>query len=195
MSSSVEIAILAAGRSTRLGRDKRTLRLGGRTLLTRARALGAGTGLGVRVIRRDLVPACGPLGGIWTAFHECDAQRILFLSCDMPFVSPEWLRKVMGRRPGTETGRFSLLNGRVGFPFLLDRRCLALVGRQLEHGEFSLQRLARRMAIRKIAPSINREWELFNVNTPADWITARAIWRERFGRPAGRGVVSRPAST
>src|SRR5262245_53027899 len=60
-------AILAGGRSSRMGRDKSRLRVGRRTMLTHAKQAAQALGLPVRVIRRDIVPRCGPLGGVLTA--------------------------------------------------------------------------------------------------------------------------------
>src|SRR5580765_479919 len=82
-----EICILAGGLSSRMGQDKSRLRLGGRTLLARIRATAKTIGLPHRIIRRDLVTQCGPLGGLFTALVTSRADAILFLSCDMPFVS------------------------------------------------------------------------------------------------------------
>ena len=103
----VEVFILAGGLSARMGRDKARLRLRGRTLLAWVRAAARATGWPVRVIRRDLVPRCGPLGGVWTALGRSRAERLVFLSCDMPFVTPELIRAVAqrkGRGVFVETG-------------------------------------------------------------------------------------------
>ena len=62
-----EVCILAGGRSRRMGRDKARLRLGGVSLLARLKGLARALRLPARVIRRDAVPRCGPLGGIFTA--------------------------------------------------------------------------------------------------------------------------------
>ena len=83
--------ILVGGKSRRMGVDKARLRLGGRTLLARVREHAAQLGFRVRVVRKDLVPPCGPLGGIYTAMKRSRADALLFLSCDMPFVTvPGW---------------------------------------------------------------------------------------------------------
>ena len=103
----VEVFILAGGLSARMGRNKARLRLRGRTLLAWVRAAARATGWPVRVIRRDLVPRCGPLGGVWTALRRSRAERLVFLSCDMPFVTPELIRAVAqrkGRGVFVETG-------------------------------------------------------------------------------------------
>src|SRR6185295_4931022 len=90
----VAAAVLAGGRSARLRRDKARVRLGGQTLLARARETAGALGWPVQVIRQDLVPRCGPLGGIYTALKTCDAEAVVFLPVDMPFISKRWLRTV-----------------------------------------------------------------------------------------------------
>ena len=69
-----EMCILAGGLSSRMGRDKSRLRLGGRTLLARIRATAKVIGLPHRIIRRDLVANCGPLGGLYTALSVVESQ-------------------------------------------------------------------------------------------------------------------------
>src|SRR4051812_49032994 len=78
------ICVLAGGLSSRMGRDKADLRLGGRTLLGFIRAEARGLGLRLRIIRRDLLPRCGPLGGLYTGLKTSRAEAEIFLACDMP---------------------------------------------------------------------------------------------------------------
>src|SRR5215813_7948185 len=92
--TSLAISILAGGLSTRMGRDKAGLRLHGKSLLQWVRGSALQTGYAVRVIRRDLVPRCGPLGGMHAALTTSQAAAELFLACDMPFIEPRWLRKL-----------------------------------------------------------------------------------------------------
>src|SRR5262249_28524004 len=88
------ISILAGGRSSRMGRDKAKLRLGGRTLLAIIRRTARTTGWRVRVIRRDALPGNGPLGGLHEALRSSRAGAELFLACDMPYVRPRLLRRL-----------------------------------------------------------------------------------------------------
>jgi len=102
--------ILAGGRSSRMGRDKAMLTLGGRTLLGRAvdtlrsvPALKDGAGkvtvtvAGERTELEgadrsivDRYPGCGPLGGIEASLRDLkengSAEFALFLPVDMPFL-------------------------------------------------------------------------------------------------------------
>ena len=188
-----EICILAGGASSRMGRHKAALRLGGRTLLGHVRAVAKRLGLPVRVIRRDLIPGCGPLGGIHTALTTSRAARSLFLSCDMPFVSEVLLNRVLRRFSAGSRAVFVREKHGVGFPFLLPRDCLPLIVRQLDKKQFSLQSLARTLRAKTLRPARGQAQELFNVNTPAEWQQALVIWRAQrkhdLSLSGGAGIV------
>jgi molybdenum cofactor guanylyltransferase len=101
--------VQAGGGSTRLGSDKALIELGGKTMLERTTELLAAVCGTVKIVAaagkyatapapvlEDNWPGEGPLGGILTALLE--AQRHLpqndwnlIVSCDMPFLSREWL--------------------------------------------------------------------------------------------------------
>jgi molybdopterin-guanine dinucleotide biosynthesis protein A len=174
--TSCEICILAGGLSRRMGRDKTRLRLGRRTMLGVIRATAAATGLSVRVIRKDCVQRCGPLGGIYTALTRTAAQAVLFLACDMPFVSTELLQTLLTRwrstarsQPDSSTAFFVRANGMVGFPFLLRREALPVVASQISRREFSLQNLAEALKAKFLRPSRHFASQFQNINTPEEW--------------------------
>jgi len=174
-----EISILAGGSSSRMGRNKASLRLGRRTLLGHARAGARDSGLPHRVIRRDLVPRCGPLGGIYTALVTSQAEIILFLPCDMPFISGDLLKALVRRLNPRNKALFVKQSGRVGFPFLLRRVALVEVEQQLARKQSSLQKLAKSLQAQSLRLPRDRAGELFNVNTPDDWKIARDRWRSQ----------------
>src|SRR5881397_2706641 len=117
----VEVCILAGGKSSRMGVDKSRLRLGRRTLLGHIGAAANAAGFRPRVIRADLVPRCGPLAGVYSALATSRAEVILFLSCDMPFISAKLLKALIGRLGSRSKAIFVREHGRVGFPFLIRR--------------------------------------------------------------------------
>jgi len=105
----MEDFILIGGRSSRLGRDKAFVELGGMTLTERAIA-NVGNGLpnakitavagnsaqfAIEAISSDvpfifdLYEARGPLGGLHAAIASAKSPWIFVLACDYPFVSPE----------------------------------------------------------------------------------------------------------
>jgi molybdenum cofactor guanylyltransferase len=108
--TSITIAIMAGGRSRRMGRDKAFVEIDGVPMLERVVIAALGTGLPVMVVGRerpegwryddvrfviDQVPDRGPLGGLATAL-EVSGTSVLALACDMPFVTTEALRWLIG---------------------------------------------------------------------------------------------------
>ena len=168
----MEICILAGGLSTRLGRDKARLKLHGQTMLARIRRTAQEVGCPVRVIRRDVVARCGPLGGIFTALKTTRAEAVLFLACDMPLVTAALLRRIMRASGAGARALGAAQSGRVGFPLILPATSLAAIEAQLQSKEFSLQALAGKLRVRRLIVSLRRT-ELFNVNTPGDAAAAR----------------------
>lgn len=113
----IEAYILIGGRSSRLGRDKAFVRVGGTSLAQRAietvrRSKVAGkltcvagndTQLAIEAITLDapfifdLVPGRGPLGGLHAALSNAVNEWIFLLACDMPLVTPELVTLLAGR--------------------------------------------------------------------------------------------------
>ncbi|MHB8521548.1 MAG: molybdenum cofactor guanylyltransferase [Limisphaerales bacterium] len=181
-----EVCILAGGLSSRMRRDKTRLRLGHRTLLGNMRATAGQLGVPVRTIRHDLVLRCGPLGGIYTALLTTRADRVLFLPGDMPFVSVQLLQQLR-RRLTAPTKAVFVWNDRVAsFPFALRRTVLPVVERQLAKKQLSLQQLAQVLCASRLRLAPARAIDLFNINTPEDWHTARQLWRSTRSPAPGK---------
>jgi len=152
-----------------MGRDKARLRVGGRTLLGHVRRTAESLGLDVRVIRRDLVTRCGPLGGIYTGLKTSMHTAELFLSCDMPFVTADLLKRMMR----AECPIFVEHDREVGFPLMLSVADVDIVENEIRAGRFSLQNLARRLKAKRLRVRARETRRLLNVNTPAEWEEAR----------------------
>jgi molybdopterin-guanine dinucleotide biosynthesis protein A len=165
-----EICVLAGGLSARMGRPKAGLRWRGKSLLQHVLDAARKTTWPVRVIRRDIVPRCGPLGGVCTALMTTRYETILFLACDMPFITCDFIASCLElKAPAFTHGAEG-----AGFPFLMARTALPLVEKQIAMRRYSLQSLAKRCHARKAPPPAHPN-ELFNVNTPQDWKMARQI--------------------
>lgn len=107
--------VLAGGASSRFGRDKALVEIGGQTVLSRMCGLieeVAGPAQVVALAERypdlqvkiveDRWPGEGPLGGIITALAATARRDIggewnLIVSCDMPFLTRDWLSYMIGR--------------------------------------------------------------------------------------------------
>ena len=168
---SIEVVILAGGLSSRMGEEKSQLRLGRRTLLGYARLLAAELNLPCRVLRVDRLPGLGPLGGIESALRRAKADRVLFLSCDMPFLQPDLVEQLLAV---DALAVFATAHGKVGFPFCLSTEILPKVEAQLAAGQLSMQDFAHKINARRLrVPKV--DWpQLDNLNTPAELAAARA---------------------
>jgi len=106
--------VLAGGKSKRFGEDKACFVWQGKTFLQHAVDALRGLGLDVCIVTQagrqyavngacmlwDAVSDQGPLGGLYTACHEISAKTLLVLTCDMPLVSTEVLRELLGAYDG-----------------------------------------------------------------------------------------------
>jgi molybdopterin-guanine dinucleotide biosynthesis protein A len=104
----VEGAILAGGRSRRMGQEKLLLPFRGATalqaifeamtpLVGRLRLVGRGPvpGLPQLTAQPDLYPGLGPLSGIHASLATAEADRVLVVACDLPFVTTGFLRGML----------------------------------------------------------------------------------------------------
>lgn len=92
--------VLAGGRSSRFGENKALAQIDGQTLLERMAGLLTRCGFEAvvlashqqdysdfgLVVKKDLVPAKGPLGGLYSACVYFKNESLLVLTCDMPAV-------------------------------------------------------------------------------------------------------------
>ena len=121
-------ALIAGGRSSRMGRDKAFLDWQGRPLwevqLAKLSSVGASEllvcgrreqgfeGDGFRFVQDD-VEDLGPLAGLANALKEASHETVLVLAVDMPLVTAELLRELLGKCDG--------LPGRVVVPVVRGR--------------------------------------------------------------------------
>ena len=106
---SVSAAIMAGGRSKRMGQDKAWIELDGEPLIKRVADVLAQVAdevivvanepryasLGLRVVR-DKYPEGGALGGIATGVGAAAHDTVLVAACDMPFLSADVWRILIG---------------------------------------------------------------------------------------------------
>jgi len=177
------VAILAGGEARRFGgRDKSALMVDGRTILERQIAELSTVTPDVRVIRRedDLVPGCGPLGGLHAALHTARGDALFLVACDMPFVTAAlaaYLLMLAGEAdavvPRTDRGYHPLCA-------VYGRSCLPAVERRLAERRLKMLDLLHDLRVREVtADDLGRfghcDRLLANVNTPAEYASLEAL--------------------
>jgi molybdenum cofactor guanylyltransferase len=191
-------AILAGGRATRFGgRDKGALVVEGRSIVERqlaelstivddimlvgARAGGAQAfqASGCRAIA-DIVPGCGPLGGLHAALTAMRGDRLFVVACDMPYVDAafaDYLLSLAGDAavvvPQTDRGYHPLCA-------VYTRACLEPIAARLAERRLALRDLFTDVPTRVVMPAeISRFGApsrlLANVNTPDEYAGLDAL--------------------
>ena len=190
--------VLAGGRSSRMGRDKATIRIpapqGEATLLERTLALFQGLCGTAYVSVREGSPACalvpeerlvfdegpaiGPLGGLLAVLGRARREgfgAVLFLACDLPFAGRESLVLLLRQRELRAAGTLVTALCRDAFSrpeplcAVWETAALPLLGQARDKGRFSLFRALPEARWQTVACAPQHgALELFNMNTPAD---------------------------
>lgn len=111
MKKPAAMLLLMGGKSSRMGQDKAQLLLGGQPFWKKiAQELSACGRLYLSVsqtcdekalegypIIRDVVPDCGVMGGLYSAFQAIEEDLLFACACDMPFVNRRFIRWMLNR--------------------------------------------------------------------------------------------------
>jgi molybdopterin-guanine dinucleotide biosynthesis protein A len=180
-------AILAGGQSTRFGgRDKSALLLDGRAIFDHQIAALAPVvdevlivG-GPRATIHDIVPGCGPLGGLHAALTAAHGGAVLIVACDMPYLSTPFLTYLLSFAteadivvPRSERGYHPLCA-------VYTRACLEPVAARLADRRLKMRELVDSLRTRVVPVDEIRQFGdpdrlLANVNTPADYAGLEAL--------------------
>ncbi len=187
-------ALLAGGRSRRLGRDKANLKLAGRPLALwvaeRLAPLVADLWLvtntplehlelGLPLVS-DLLPDQGPLGGLRTALFMSRTPWVLAASVDQPFLSPALLAALARQAGRTRRAAvvFASDRGLEPFPGLYHVRLLERLADYLQSRRHVRPFLAKIrpevLSPEPLAAAGERRRHFFNLNTPEDLRNAAA---------------------
>lgn len=185
-------AILAGGQATRFGGlDKGALVVEGRTILDRQLSELSALTTDLLVVAgrvappparavADLVPGCGPLGGLHAALTAARGDAVFVVACDMPYVTAAFGQYLLDLTthadvvvPRTEDGYHPLCAA-------YTRACLEPVARRLGDRRLKLMDLVLELRARVVTvEDINRFGDrhrlLANVNTPAEHAGLEAL--------------------
>jgi molybdopterin-guanine dinucleotide biosynthesis protein A len=199
--------ILGGGASSRMGRDKGLLELGGVPLIVRTVTLVkplvatvtiVGTphryaALGLHAIedpaadtRDGKRTGKGPLAGISRALATTHAPWNLILACDLPYLTSDWLDWFLSRALASQA-QVVIPRTRHGFEPLAAvyrRECGAMISAALARGTRKVTAAFKNL---HLDPVYTREWReidpvgrvLKNMNDPRDYAEARRWWQRQ----------------
>lgn len=147
-------AILAGGKSRRMGRDKALLEFNGVAFIDRiAQTLrrvferviivsdhGSGYEYLNLPVYGDLIRDCGPLGGIYSAFAYTDTESVFIAPCDIPFLTTGVVHALLDSHTSadatviTDGGRIQPLCG------VYERRCISTLELHLRRRQLRVVR-------------------------------------------------------
>jgi molybdopterin-guanine dinucleotide biosynthesis protein A len=183
----ISAAILAGGKSRRLGIDKSLLKLNGEWLLERTLTTLSALSddllivggnrpefatLPARMVPDD-VPGVGPLGGIYSGLRAMRHERGLFVACDMPLLNLPFLRYMILLSADFDVVIPSIGDQTEPLHAIYSKACIAPIEALLQRNELRVIHFFRQVRVRYVTPS---EIEVFdpahlsfsNINTPED---------------------------
>ena len=189
--------VLAGGASSRMGRDKALLEIGGKPFLGHIvdalREIFTGTiiisdhgelySFLDLPIYPDVIKRYGPLGGLHSAFVHTTTDRIFIVSCDVPLITSRMVRDIV-EAPGNGDAVI-MSSGRQIQPLfgVYSRSCLPLLECHLSRGQHSVTRFLQdipNLRLVSLSPVNNAgQDELLNINTPRAYeqLLKSARWR------------------
>ncbi|HEY8759120.1 MAG TPA: molybdenum cofactor guanylyltransferase [Candidatus Limnocylindria bacterium] len=191
---SVSAAIMAGGKSTRMGQDKAWIELDGEPLITRvARVLGEVADevlvvandpryetLGLKVVR-DKFPQGGALGGIATGVGAAAHDTVLVAACDMPFLSADLWRLLLGHAGEADDVVIPRVAGEYETMHALYRKsCLPHMARAIAENRLRVISFFDAVSVKAIDEAelraVDPTFRAFtNVNTPEELASALGI--------------------
>jgi molybdopterin-guanine dinucleotide biosynthesis protein A len=131
-------AVLAGGESRRFGRDKARALLAGKPLVSHVVDTLQALFEDVLIVTNepvsyehfdvtvvsDIVKGAGSLGGLLTALVHAKAERCFVVACDMPFLNPAMIRRMLGRCEGFDVVVPSVKGDLQPLHAIYSRRCI-----------------------------------------------------------------------
>lgn len=196
------LAIMAGGKSSRMGRDKSFVQVGGQTIIERVLQRTANLGqaetilitnqpgdyahLGLPMVS-DVIEDKGSLGGIYTAITHSQQEYTLVIACDMPFVSAPLLKYMLSFI--NENHQYDVIVPRVdGYPqglhAIYRKTCLEPIRERVEANQLKVIGFYEDMAMRYLDETEYQTYDadkaaFININTPEELQKAQQLALEK----------------
>lgn len=181
----ISAAILAGGKSIRMGTDKGLLPFRGSLMIEHVINLLSPIGtmliankpeyyrLGYPVFS-DIKKDAGPLGGIYTALEHSKTEKMLILSCDTPFISRKFIDLLLSEAEGEQDVTVPVYNGRFEpLCAVYSTKCKDRLFELLISGELKLQYVLKQLNRKEfvVTEEMNEQLQnsFKNINTPEDY--------------------------
>lgn len=186
-------AVLAGGKSTRMGQNKAMLKIGEVTAVEKI--LEELKGFDEIIISSDnykildkevgiygdIFKNCGPIGGIYTILKNCKSEAIFITACDMPMIKEDTVKKFCV----FFDDRFDamvLKHGKTMEPLfaVYKKSAAAYFEKAIMYKRYSLKEALSELNVKYVGTDMIKcdEIELINMNTPEDYMKVAEIYNE-----------------
>lgn len=178
-------AILAGGKSSRMGTDKAFLELDGKSFIQKlceeldnfeekiiARGARCEKGIVWNCIS-DIYPEKGPIGGLHAVLSVCQSEVMFCVSCDMPFLQrslveelcQQWNDDTDAVIAVTQDGRKHPLCG------LYRKSVVSVLEEQILAGNYRMMGVLDKIKVNYVTITAENTQQLTNINTPQEYLT------------------------
>ncbi len=188
-------AILAGGKSTRIGRDKATLVLDSEPLIRRVYDVAREAfnhiivvssdhtvlpGINIPIIK-DVVSVQSPLAGIVSALIHTGADYVFALACDMPFLSGGAIKYMLNNIAGEDIIIPKTEKGYEPLHAIYNRSCISYMLTLIERGRYKVRDAFPYLSVKAVEESplffCNGVSVFTNINTKEEFERALTISR------------------
>jgi molybdopterin-guanine dinucleotide biosynthesis protein A len=196
--TSFSVALVAGGKSSRMGTDKGLVSLRGKPLFMYiidqvtnlsddiyvvSNNSGSYPAISYRILP-DEIPGIGALGGILTALTGAQNELCLVLACDMPFINEPLIKRLLDGVEGRDVAIPQLAPEQLEpFRAIYRKTCLPAIEQAIKDGERRavgfLPQVNVDVVSRSILEQLNPTLDtFFNINTPEDLAEMEAYARQ-----------------
>jgi len=180
--------VLAGGRSSRMGRNKAILEVGGERIIDRTVSLFNSlfkevilvtntpdeyAGLGVKMVT-DILPDKGSLGGIYTGLFHASRNYSFIASCDMPFLNRRLIEFLLNLKVGYDVVVPRLNSGHEPLHAVYSKGCLNPIEAMIKKGDLRIIGFypvvnVREVSEEELGPYLSDPSPFMNINTPDEY--------------------------
>jgi molybdopterin-guanine dinucleotide biosynthesis protein A len=186
----ISAAIMAGGRSRRMGRNKALLLYEGKPLIAHVYETLQTLFEDIFLVTNDpslfdylpcakisdRVPGKGPISGVDAALRHSRHPYVLVVGCDTPFLSPSLLKLLIGNAVEVDLVIPYGPKGPEPLCAVYGKKCLPRIEESIRKGNFTLVELGKGLRTREVlleeVATVDPDFRSFrNINTPGDYQT------------------------
>ncbi len=180
----IEAYLLAGGRSNRMGQDKGMMLFHGKPMIQFVIDEVEKLSLQIKIVAndeayntlgyevfKDVVAEKGPMGGILTAIHHSQAENVLILSCDTPFLSSEIINHLISEVEEEDITVAQTKNRLHPLCAVYNTSLKKEIEKRIAGGQLKMQELIDDVRSKRVSMDkflVNRAEAFVNLNTPEE---------------------------